>query len=53
MGDIFIEKIYGEEPFSWGAGNLSKAGDTRATYLQAIKAADQGEYAPLLAFARS
>lgn len=54
MGDIIIEKLYGEEPFSWGAdSNLSKAGDTRTTYLQAVKAADQGEYAPLLAFARS
>lgn len=53
MGDIIIEKLFGQEPFSWGAGNLLKAGDTRATYLQAVKAADQGEYAPLLAFARS
>lgn len=53
MGDIIIEILFGQEPFSWGAGNLSKAGDTRTTYLQAVKAADQGEYAPLLAFARS
>lgn len=53
MGDIIIEKLYGREPFSWGAGNLSKAGDTRKTYLQAVKKADQGDYAPLLTFARS
>ena len=53
MGDIIIEKIYGQDPFSWGAGNLVKAGDTRTTYLQAVKAADQGEYTPLLTFARS
>lgn len=53
MGDIIVEKLFGEESFSWGAGNLSKAGDTRSTYLQALKAADAGEHAPLLAFARS
>jgi len=53
MGDIIIEKLFGQEPFSWGAGNLSKAGDTRTNYLKAVKAADQGEYAPLLNFARS
>ena len=53
MGDIIIEKLFGQEPFTWGAGNLSKAGDTRSTYLHAVKAADQGEYAPLFAFARS
>lgn len=53
MGDIILEKLFDEEPFSWGAGNLSKAGDIRSTYLQALKAADAGEYAPLLAFAKS
>ncbi len=53
MGDIVVEKLLGQEPFTWGAGNLSKAGDTRTTYLQAVKAADLGEYAPLLSFARS
>lgn len=53
MGDIIIEKLYGQEPFSWGAGDLSEAGDTRTAYLQVVKKADQGDYAPLLAFARS
>jgi len=53
MGDIIIEKLLGEEPFSWGAGNLSKAGVIRSTYLKALKAADVGEYASLLAFART
>ena len=53
MGDIIIEKIFGKEIFSWGAANLSKSGDTRVAYLQAVKAADAGDYAPLLEFARS
>lgn len=53
MGDIIIEKLFKQTPFSWGAGDLSKSGDTRTTYLQAVKEADQGDYAPLLAFAQS
>ncbi len=53
MADIIIEKIFKQEVFSWGAGNLSSEGDTRSTYLSAIKAADKGEYEPLLNFARS
>lgn len=53
MGDIIIEKLFGHEPFSWGARNLSKTGDSRTAYLQAIKAADNGDYTPLMAFSRS
>ena len=53
MGDIIIEKIFGKKSFSWGADNLSKEGDTRTTYLQAVKAADNADFAPLLDFARS
>ena len=53
MGDIIIENIFGKESFSWGADNLSKEGDTRTTYLQAVKAADNADFAPLLDFARS
>lgn len=53
MGDIIIEKLFGEEPFSWGAANLSNEGNTRTTYLQAVKAADIEDFAPLLDFARS
>lgn len=53
MGDIIIEKLFGAEPFSWGARNLFKEGDARTTYLQAVKAADNEDFAPLLDFARS
>jgi len=53
IADVIIEKIYRQPVFSWGASNLSAAGATRATYLKALKAADQGEYALLLAFVRS
>lgn len=53
MADIIIEKLFAEEPFSWGAANLSKANDTRKSYLKAVKAADLNDYQPLLEFSRS
>ena len=53
MADIIIEKIYKQPVFSWGAANLSSEGDTRTTYLKAVKTADKGDYSLLLAFARS
>jgi Fic-DOC domain mobile mystery protein B len=53
MADIVIEKIFKRPVFTWGAANLVKQGDTRASYLKAIKAADGGNLEPLLFFARS
>ena len=41
-------------PLTWGAdANLITAGETRARYLTAVRAADEQNFAPLLAFARS
>jgi len=53
MADIIIEQIYKQPVFSWGAANLSDEGDTRKSYLKAVKTADRGDYSLLLAFARS
>lgn len=53
MADIIIEKLFGKEPFSWGAENFSKEGDARSAYLKAVKQADKNEYQPLLEFANS
>ena len=39
--------------FSWGSANLVDAGATRAAYVAALQSADQHDYGPLLAFARS
>lgn len=41
------------ERFSWGKADLVAIGDARDAYRAALKAADAGELAPLLAFARS
>ena len=43
----------GREPFSWGRSDLVKIGDARDAYRAALKAADAGDLAPLLAFARA
>jgi len=53
MADIIVDKIYKKPVFNWGAGNLIKNGDVRTRYLKAFKAADNGDYAMLLNFARS
>jgi len=53
MADIIIDKIFNENAFTWGAGNLTKPGQARTAYLKAIKQADSGNYKPLLEFARS
>jgi hypothetical protein len=52
MADIIIEKIYKQPVFGWGAAKFTSDGDTRTTYLKAVKTADRGDYSLLLAFAR-
>lgn len=53
MGDAIVDKIFKKPMFSWGASNLMQEGDTRRSYLQALKKADNSNYKPLLEFARS
>lgn len=53
MADVIIDKVYNLSLFSWGTNNLVHQGDVRNTYLKAIKAADNGNFKQLLAFARS
>lgn len=52
IADIIIKKIFGMPVFTWGTGDLIHEGDSRAVYLKALRAADGGNYEPLLAFAR-
>jgi Fic-DOC domain mobile mystery protein B len=53
MADIIIEKVSRMKIFTWGTANLIKEGDARIAYLRAVREADSGNYAALLAFARS
>ncbi len=50
--DLLVMHLGGER-FSWGSVNLQDAGTVRGRYIEAIKAADNHDVAPLLAFARS
>jgi Fic-DOC domain mobile mystery protein B len=53
IADVIIEKIFGRDVFTWGRADLIRGGGFRSTYLQALREADKGNYAPLLKFARS
>jgi Fic-DOC domain mobile mystery protein B len=53
IAGIVIEKIYKQLHYSWGAANLVQKGDQRTTYLNAIRAADNGDIKPLITSARS
>jgi Fic-DOC domain mobile mystery protein B len=43
----------GQPRFTWGRENLVDANETRQAYVDALRAADQHDYGPLLAFVRS
>lgn len=53
IADVLVEKILGQPVFSWGNANITRPGETRKTYIDALHAADQGSFSPLLSFARS
>jgi Fic-DOC domain mobile mystery protein B len=52
IADIIAVKL-GRPAFTWGSANLVKEGEARTTYLEAIRAADDGDIQPLLNFVRS
>lgn len=52
MADLMVENLGGAS-FTWGRGSLGQEGPTRAAYIAALRAADNQDIAPLLAFARS
>lgn len=53
MADVIINNVYKLPSFSWGAGDLVYRGGVRNAYIQAIRMADNGNFGPLLKFARS
>jgi Fic-DOC domain mobile mystery protein B len=52
VGDLAIVKQGGKR-FSWGSADLQAEGEDREKYIDALRAADNHDYAPLLKFARS
>jgi len=51
MADILIAKGFGKPYFTWGSVNLTKEGEARKKYLEALRAADQNDYKSLIEFA--
>ncbi len=52
MADLIAREL-GVDRFSWGSANIASAGSVRRRYIQSLQAADNHDYGPLLAFARS
>jgi Fic-DOC domain mobile mystery protein B len=52
IADLLVERL-GGTAFSWGSGRIQNTGMLRTAYVQALKAADNHDIKPLLAFARS
>jgi len=53
MTDLLLERILHCPRFTWGSGDLSRAGNARQRYIAALHAADTHNYEPLLQFART
>ncbi len=51
-GDLLAIQL-SQQRFTWGSASIVSISDTRRTYVQALKKADDGDIAPLLIFARS
>jgi hypothetical protein len=52
MADLLVMQ-FGQDRFSWGRESLRDAGATRERYMGALRAADNHDIGPLLAFARA
>ena len=51
MADAILDRVYDTQPIDWAGGHdLQKMNTRRAAYIAALKAADKGDYATLLAF---
>ncbi len=48
-----LMRYLGDPLFTWGSGSLDAAGTARTHYLEALRAADLGDHAALLAFVRT
>jgi Fic-DOC domain mobile mystery protein B len=52
IADVLVKKL-NRPVFTWGSTDLVEEGESRARYLIANRAADEGDLRPLLEFARS
>ena len=52
MADLLAQR-QDRSVFTWGGADLMRVGDFRDRYMAALRAADEHDIGPLLAFARS
>ncbi len=52
MADVLV-RCLGQPAFTWGSRRLVDPSDTRQQYLTALRAADRGNYEPLVRFVRT
>lgn len=53
IADIIVSHVFARPVFTWGRSlQLKEPGSARVAYLQALREADSGNYAPLTEFAR-
>lgn len=52
MTDILLKHL-GQPRFTWGQGSLVEVSETRYTYVQALRSADEGQMEALFKFVRS
>ncbi len=51
MADTVLDRVYGTKPIDWAGGHdLQKMNERRTAYIAALKAADQDDIRPLMAF---
>jgi Fic-DOC domain mobile mystery protein B len=51
MADIVLTRVYKAKPIDWAGGHdLQKMNERRTAYIAALKAADRGDFEPLMAF---
>lgn len=51
--DLILTHHFKMKRLTWGGGQLGNEGPRRAEYIEALRAADQHDYGPLLQFATS
>jgi fido (protein-threonine AMPylation protein) len=50
--DLLLGNVLNQKIFTWGSGDLIKRGVDRQKYINALYAADNHDYKPLLEFVR-
>src|SRR2546430_1088076 len=54
LADVLLAKHFGREPLTWGGNaELGNSDPNRQNYLDSLKAADKGDYGPLMKLCRA